>query len=243
MNHVPPGCCTGSTLTSGSHTHLQGTLNVHIILASWPSLHIDEAAFGRGFRHIQEISLQDYDGETNADIRHFLAHELQRVVQSRKLSPGDVPQWPSPRQMDDLAGEVGNSFLCASIAMKYIAYPRKHPAFRLDAFLSSPDATAVAYANLDHTYQDIIRDNRALIRHLIDIMNLAQPLPRSQLLQFFPPDHSERLNLTLEEFSPILVVSPDQPTIPIRSLSFITLRVLRKPDALSPTLHRLYRDP
>ncbi|KAG1890917.1 hypothetical protein F4604DRAFT_381537 [Suillus subluteus] len=192
-------------------------LNAHIILASRPNLRINEAPW-KVFRDIQQISLQDYDGETNRDIRHFLMHEFQRVVQTRKLSLGDVPQWPSPRQMDNLADKVGNSFLCASIAMKYISHPRKHPVSRLDAFLSSPDATADAYADLDYTYQDIIRnpDNRALIRHLINIINLAQPLPRSQLLQFFPSDYSESLDLTLEEFSSILIVSPDQPTIPIQ---------------------------
>ncbi|KAG0709424.1 hypothetical protein DFH29DRAFT_230259 [Suillus ampliporus] len=191
-------------------------LNAHIILASRPSLHIDEGGPMQGFGDIQEISLQDYGGETSADIHHFLAHELQRVASSRKLSLGDVPQWPSPRQMDDLADKVGNSFLCASIAMKYIAHPRKHPASRLDAFLSSPDATADAYTDLDHMYQEIISDNRALIRPLMDIINLAQPLPRSQLLQFFPSHHSETLNLALEEFSSILVVSPEKPMIPIQ---------------------------
>ncbi|KAG1724512.1 uncharacterized protein EDB91DRAFT_1170762 [Suillus paluster] len=177
-------------------------LNAHIILASRPGLHFNDVATGKGFGDVQEISLQDFDGETSADIRRFLAHELQR---------GDIPQWPSPRQMDHLADKVGNSFLCASIATKYITHPKKHPASRLDAFLSSPDATADAYADLDHMYQEIIRDSRSLIRYLIDIINLAQPLPHSQLLQFFPLDHSENLNLTLEEFSSILVVSPDKP--------------------------------
>ncbi|KAG1877336.1 hypothetical protein F4604DRAFT_671425 [Suillus subluteus] len=191
-------------------------LDVHIILASRPSLRIDEGAPTQGFGDIQEISLQDNDGETRTDIRRFLAHGLQRVIDSRKLSLGNVPKWPSPRQMDNLTAKVGNSFLCASIALKYISHPKKYPPSRLDAFLTSPGATADAYADLDHMYQDIIRDNSALVRHLIDIVNLAQPLSHSQLLQFFPWDQSEGLNLALEEFSSILVVSPEQPKIPIQ---------------------------
>ncbi|KAG2144511.1 hypothetical protein DEU56DRAFT_854092, partial [Suillus clintonianus] len=191
-------------------------LDAHIILASRPSLHFDGWDLGQGFGDIQEISLQDDGGETHMDIRRFLAHELQRVVNSRKLSLGDVPEWPSSSQMDSLAAKVGNSFLCASIAMKYISHLKKYPPSRLDAFLTSPSATADAYADLDHTYQEIIRDNSDLIRHLIDIVNLAQPLTRSQLLQFFPSDQSEGLNLALEEFSSILVVTPDQPMIPIQ---------------------------
>ncbi|KAG1743040.1 hypothetical protein EDB19DRAFT_2024151 [Suillus lakei] len=179
-------------------------LDAHIILASRPSLHIDEGTPAQGFGDIQEISLQDDGGETRTDIHRFLAHELQRVVKSRKLGLGDVSRWPSPRQMDDLADKVGNSFLCASIAMKYIAHPK-------NTLLRD------AYVDLDHTYRKIIRDNSAeLIRHLIDIVNLAQPLPRSQLLQFFSSYQSEGLNLALEEFSSILVVSPDQPMIPIQ---------------------------
>lgn len=188
--------------------------DVHIILASRPSLRIDGGVPMQGFGDIQEISLQDDAGETCTDIRRFLAHELQQVVNSRKLSLGDVPEWPSPCQMDNLTAKVGNSFLCASIAMKYIAHPKKYPPSRLDAFLTSPGAIADAYADLDHMYQDIIRDNIGLVRHLIDIVNLAQPLSRSQLLQFFPSDQSEGLNLALEEFSSILVVSPKQPKIP-----------------------------
>ncbi|KAG2144493.1 hypothetical protein DEU56DRAFT_883819 [Suillus clintonianus] len=192
-------------------------LDAHIIIASRPSLHVDGGPPGRlGFGDIQKISLQDDDWETRTDIRLFLACELQHVVKSRKLSLGDVPQWPSPRQMDNLAAKVGNSFLCASIAMKYIAHPKKYPPSRLDAFLTSPGATADAYVDLDHTYQEIISGNSALIRHLIDIVNLAQPLPRSQLLQFFPSDKHEGLNLALEEFSSILIVSSGQPTIPIQ---------------------------
>ncbi|KAG2144514.1 hypothetical protein DEU56DRAFT_206972 [Suillus clintonianus] len=192
-------------------------LNAHIIIASRLSLHVNEGTPGRlGFGDIQKISLQDDDWETRTDIHRFLVHEFQHIVNSRKLSLGDVPEWPSPSQMDTLAVKVGNSFLCASIAMKYISHPKKYPPSRLDAFLTSPSATADAYADLDHTYQEIIRDNNDLIRHLIDIVNLAQPLPRSHLLQFFPSDQSEGHNLALEEFSSILVVSPDQPMIPIQ---------------------------
>ncbi|KAG1845697.1 hypothetical protein DFJ58DRAFT_625490, partial [Suillus subalutaceus] len=191
-------------------------LDVHIILASRPSLRIDEGAPKQGFGDIQELSLQDDDGETHTDIRRFLAYGLQRVIDSRKFSLGDVPEWPSPCQMDNLAVKVGNSFLCASIAMKYISHPKKYPPSRLDAFLTAPGATADAYADLDHMYQDIIRDNSTLVRHLINIINLAQPLSRSQLLRFFPSDQSEGLNLALEEFSSILVVSPEQPEIPIQ---------------------------
>jgi hypothetical protein len=191
-------------------------LDVHIILASRPSLRIDEGVPTQGFRDIQEISLQDDNGETRTDIRHFLAHGLQHVIHSRKISLGDVLEWPSPCQVDSLAAKVGNSFLCASIAMKYISHPKKYPPSRLDAFLTSPGATADAYADLDRMYQDIIRDNSALVRHLIDIINLAQPLSRAQLLQFFPSDQSEGLTLALEEFSSILVVSLEQPKIPIQ---------------------------
>lgn len=191
-------------------------LDIHIILASRPSLRIDGGVLLHGFGDIQEISLQDDDGEIRTDIRHFLAHELQRIVDFRKLCLGDVLEWPSPCQMDNLATKVGNSFLCASIAIKYIAHPKKYPPSRLDAFLTSPGATADAYADLDHIYRDIIKDNGALVRHLIDIVNLAQPLSRSQLLQFFPSDQSEGLNLALEEFSSILVVSSEQPKIPIQ---------------------------
>ncbi|KAG2368474.1 hypothetical protein BDR07DRAFT_1390750, partial [Suillus spraguei] len=194
-------------------------LDAHVILASRLNfkLQISEV-YGKGFRNIQEITLQNYDEETKTNIRHFLAHEFQRVVETRNLSLGDVTQWPSSCQMDDLTNKVGDSFLCASIAMKYISHPKKHPVSRLDAFLSSsPHIMADAYADLDYVYQNIIRDNRALVRCLIDIINLAQPLPRSQLLQFFPPDYSKSLDLTLEEFSSILTVSSDKPMVPIQS--------------------------
>ncbi|KAG2063343.1 hypothetical protein BDR04DRAFT_1111620 [Suillus decipiens] len=192
-------------------------LHAHVILSSRPNfkLQISEV-YGKGFRDIQEISLQNYDEETRTNIRHFIAHEFQRVVETRKLSLGDVTQLPSSCQMNDLTDKVGNSFLCVSIAMKYVSHPKKHPVSRLDAFLSSPDITADAYADLDYTYQDIIRGNRTLVRYLIDIINLAQPLPRSQLLQFFLSDCSKSLDLTLEEFSSILTVSPDKPMVPIQ---------------------------
>jgi hypothetical protein len=204
-------------------------LNVHIILASRPSLRIDEGAPTQGFGDMQEISLQDDDGETRTDIRYFLAHELQRVINSRKLGLINAPKWPSPRHIDDLAAKVGNSFLCASIAMKYISHPKQYPPSRLDAFLTSPSATADAYADLDRMYQDIIRNNGALVGHLINIVNLAQPLSRSQLLQFFPSDQSEGLNLALEEFSSILVVPPEQSNIPIQPYHSSLIEFLANP--------------
>jgi hypothetical protein len=112
--------------------------------------------------------------------------------------------------------------MCVRSGAIYHLREKKHPLSRFDAFLTSPDATADTYADLNHINQDIIGDSCALARHQIDIVNLAQMLSRSQLLQFFPSNQSEGLKLALEGFHRSRAIQH-----PHRALSFITNRVLR----------------
>lgn len=161
--------------------------------------------------HVRYLCLEDFEEEPTCNIiASYIDSELHAMRQTHPLKSYLDTQWPSDESFRRLVDKSSGSLQYASLAVRYISSPDRHPETSLNNILDlDPSCAPEPYAEFDALYRHILESLDEKTRLTVLKAFCAWSLPPGQFI------------LPMKEISPIIAEEPHALELALKKISSI----------------------